>query len=92
MSELNPINKEELRNIFMIWQMSTDTHNGGNFPCIPQWNFEDLIDHICENFGRTDKSDKLAEALYYIVQHIEDEDYLGVLIKARQALEEYRKG
>ena len=58
-TELLPLDEEEVRKLFEIFQLSTDYHDDKNFPCIPKWNYDDLIKYICQKFGTKPAEEKL---------------------------------
>ncbi len=46
--ERSGLRVEEVKRLFETFQLTTDHYDEKDFPCIPQWNFEDLINFICK--------------------------------------------
>lgn len=46
--EKGALDEKRVRFLFEMFQLSTDHHRDQDFPCIPQWNFNDLIELICK--------------------------------------------
>lgn len=67
--ELRKLDEKEVMKLFEVFQLTTDEHDSNNFPCIPRWNFEDLIHFICENFGTAPAQKMLSSQEWHEIEN-----------------------